>query len=44
MTDERFLILSAFIWLAPHVPKELGFINGGIMVITAAAIGLGWGG
>ena len=42
MTDERFLILSACIWLAPHVPKGLAIINGCAMLIVVAAIGLGW--
>jgi hypothetical protein len=42
MTDERFLILSACIWLAPHVPKVIGLINGCAMLILVAAIGLGW--
>ncbi len=42
MTDERFLILSACIWLAPHVPKGIGLINGCGALIVAVAIGFGW--
>ena len=42
MTDERFLILSACIWLAPHVPKGLAIINGCVMLMLVGAIGLGW--
>jgi hypothetical protein len=42
MTEAQFLVLAACIWFAPHVPKELAFINGGIMAITAVSIGMGW--
>ena len=42
MTDERFLILSACIWLAPHVPKGIAIVNGCAMLLLAAAIGFGW--
>jgi ABC-type multidrug transport system permease subunit len=42
MTDERFLILSACIWLAPHVPKGISIINCCAMLLLAAAIGFGW--
>jgi len=42
MTDERFLILSACIWLAPHVPKGIGLLNGCVFLLLTAAIGLGW--
>jgi hypothetical protein len=42
MTDERFLILSACIWLAPHVPKGLAIINGCVLLLLAAAIEFGW--
>jgi len=42
MTDERFLILAAWVWLAPHMPKQFAFIGGFTMLIVASAIGLGW--
>jgi hypothetical protein len=42
MTEEQVLILSASIWFAPHLPKGLGFVNGCVAMIVAAAIGLGW--
>jgi ABC-type multidrug transport system permease subunit len=42
MTDERFLILSACIWLAPHVPRGIAIINCCAMLLLAAAIGFGW--
>jgi hypothetical protein len=42
MTSEQFLILSACIWLAPHVPNGLGLVNGCAALIVAVAIGLGW--
>jgi hypothetical protein len=42
MTDERFLILSACIWLAPHVPKGIAIANGCVMLLLVAAIGLEW--
>jgi hypothetical protein len=42
MTDEQFLVLAGCIWLAPHMPKPFAQIGGCIILIVAAAIGLGW--
>jgi len=42
MTDERFLLLAACIWIAPHLPKGFSLINGCAMLILAVATGLGW--
>jgi len=42
MTNEQFLVLVACLWLAPHTPKSIAFINCSLMLVLAAAIGLGW--
>jgi hypothetical protein len=42
MTDEQFLVLAGCIWLAPHMPKGLGLVNGSAILIVVTAIGLGW--
>ena len=42
MTDERFLVLAACIWLAPHMPKQFSLISSCTMLTVAAAVGLGW--
>jgi len=42
MTNTQMLVMAACIWLAPHTPKWLGFLNGCGMLIASAAIGLEW--
>ena len=42
VSDEKFLVLAACVWLAPHVPKQSALIGANLMLITAAIIGLGW--
>ena len=42
MTPTQLLIMTATIYFAPHIPKNVALFTGSVMMIGAAAIGLEW--
>ena len=42
MTPTQLLMMTAAIYIAPHVPKGVALSIGSVMMIGAATIGLEW--